>query len=244
MTTLKQMNADSNTQGGEEDNDDEADQQPETRESEDNLRETDEDDMPRTQSQKWTVDKRIKMKKAGFYDRHPLSDPILKGFSDYLKNHCRLERYQQNVEDVRKRRVTLNFAKRIEKARLFFKKLQDIGLCNQTVTNYLKHVRRFVHYLLFATSLIRQNKRLYKQMKYFKNVTADIQKTFSKGVAKEVVSKRYLELQKSDKTPQQCREILNVAKPVFLKAIKKVERGSQNIEYRLEILYYLEALLY
>ncbi|XP_077152790.1 uncharacterized protein LOC143816390 isoform X2 [Ranitomeya variabilis] len=240
---------DSNSESGEEDND-EADQQPETRESRENPSETDEDDGLRIQSQKWTIDKRIKMKEAGFYNRHPLSDPIMKGFSDYLKNHCRLERYKQNVEDVarflyfmNKRRVSLNFANRIEKARLFFKKLQDIGLCNQTVTNYLKHVRRFVHYLLFATSLIQQNKRLYKQMKYFKNVTADIQKTFSKGVAKEVVGKRYLELQKSDKTPQQCREILNVAKPVFLKAIKKVKRGSQNTDYQLEILYYLEALL-
>ncbi|XP_073525151.1 uncharacterized protein [Phyllobates terribilis] len=229
--------------------DSEADQQPETREREENTSQTDED-RPRFPSQNWRAEKRIKMKDAGFYDRHSLSHPILKGFSSYLQNHWKLDRYKQNVEDVSRflyfinnRRVSLNFATEIEKTRLFFKDLQDLGLCNQTVTNYLKHVRRFVHYLLFATGLKNENENLFKAMKYFRNVTADIQKTLSKGIAKEVVGKRYLELHKLDKTPQQCREILTVAKPAFLQAIEDVHRGSQNEVHQLEILYYLEALI-
>ncbi|XP_073522749.1 uncharacterized protein [Phyllobates terribilis] len=229
--------------------DNEADQQPETREREENTSQTDED-RPRFPSQNWRAEKRIKMKDAGFYDRHSLSHTILKGFSSYLQNHCKLERYKQNVEDVSRflyfinnRRVSLNFATEIGKTRLFFKYLQDLGLCNQTVTNYLKHVRRLVHCLLFATGLKNLNEKLFKAMKYFRNVTADIQKTLSKEIAKEVVGKRYLELHKLDKTPQQCREILTVAKPAFLQAIEDVQGGSRNEVHQLEILYYLEALI-
>ncbi|XP_075181819.1 uncharacterized protein LOC142255105 [Anomaloglossus baeobatrachus] len=241
--------ADSNSETSEEENDNEPNVEAETTEGEENSRNTDEHGE-RSSRIKWSVTSRIKMQEAGLYNRHPSSDPILQGFSDYLQNHCKLERYKQKVEDVSrflyfmdKRRVSLNFAKKIEKARSFFKKLKDIGLCNQTVSNYLKHVRRFVHYLLFATDVTWQNRKLYKIMKYFKNVIMDIQKTFSKGIAKEVVSKRYLELQRNDKTPEQCRALLNVAKPAFLQAIEDVQEGSRDQDAQLNILYYLEALI-
>ncbi|KAM4040822.1 uncharacterized protein ACNLHF_012092 [Anomaloglossus baeobatrachus] len=239
--------ADSNSETSEE-NDNEPNVEAETTEGE-NSRNTDEHGE-RSSRIKWSVTLRIKMQEAGLYNRHPSSDPILQGFSDYLQNHCKLESYKQKVENVSrflyfmdKRRVSLNFAKKIEKARSFFKKLKDIGLCNQTASNYLKHVRRFVHYLLSATDVTRQNRKLYKIMKYFKKVIMDIQKTFSKGIAKEVVSKRYLELQKTDKTPEQCRALLNVAKPAFLQAIEDVKEGSRDQEAQLNILYYLEALI-
>ncbi|XP_044129320.1 uncharacterized protein LOC122922696 [Bufo gargarizans] len=74
-------------------------------------------------------------------------------------------------------------------------------------------------------------------------VAEDIQKRLSKVISKEVVRKRYLTLKNNMKTPTECRKLLDVAKPCFLNAIKAAQERFIKTPSKLEIIYYLEALL-
>ncbi|KAM4038365.1 uncharacterized protein ACNLHF_016677 [Anomaloglossus baeobatrachus] len=94
-----------------------------------------------------------------------------------------------------------------------------------------KRTQRLVPYLLFQSC------------NFFMGVTEDIQKRLSKGVSREVVSKRYLALTTSMKTPAECRRLLVVAKPPFLKCIRATQGKSLNQDTKLQIIYYLQALL-
>ncbi|XP_056408790.1 uncharacterized protein LOC130348958 isoform X1 [Hyla sarda] len=215
----------------------------------------DTDDILDSQTQrilqtKWTVDTRKKMMAEGLYQRHSLDNPMLKGFASYLKDTLKVNNYKQEVEDVARflfymnpKTVNLQFVKDVEKANSFFTKLRDLNLANQTIFNYLKHVRRFMTYQLRSTNLFTKHPTLYKSCDFFHKVTEDIQKRLSKGISREVVSKRYQALTTTSKTPQECRRLLDVAKPSFIQCLKDVQGGNTDRTAYLEIIYYLEALL-
>ncbi|XP_071977061.1 uncharacterized protein [Engystomops pustulosus] len=242
---------DQRDQEGPGDDHDQRDQEPSRREEEES-----EDDLPmyshtqRHLQTNWTSDVRLRMKAAGLYRRHSLDHPILKGFASYLADTLNVTNYSQEVEDVSRflffmnpKAVNLEFVKDVQKANAFFTKLRELNLANQTVFNYLKHVRRFMTYQLRATNLFSEHPRLYKSCEFFKDVTEDIQKRLSKGISKEVVSKRYQALITTTKSPDDCRRLLSVAKPSFLQSIGAVQAGSCDMSSQLDIIYYLETLL-
>ncbi|KAM4048968.1 uncharacterized protein ACNLHF_026442 [Anomaloglossus baeobatrachus] len=198
----------------------------------------------------WTGDAKKKMKEAGLYRRHSLEDPMIKGFASYLQHTLGVTNYRQEVENVARflyymnpQRANLEFVKDIEKANFFFTKLRELSLANQTVFNYLKNIRRFMTYQMRGTNLSAQRPQLFQSCNFFMGVTEDIQKRLSKGVSREVVSKRYLALTTSMKTPAECRRLLVVAKPPFLKCIRATQGKSLNQDTKLQIIYYLQALL-
>ncbi|KAM4032637.1 uncharacterized protein ACNLHF_019843 isoform 2-T2 [Anomaloglossus baeobatrachus] len=106
-----------------------------------------------------------------------------------------------------------------------------------------KHHYRFMTYSVRATNLFERNCTLFKSCEFFMKVTEDIQKRLSKGISREVVGKRYLALTTSQRTPQECRKILDVAKQPFLKCVQAAKHGCLLQSTQLEILYYLQALL-
>ncbi|XP_077128584.1 uncharacterized protein LOC143790632 isoform X2 [Ranitomeya variabilis] len=199
---------------------------------------------------KWSTDVRKKMKTAGLYKRHSLTHPILQRFADYLQNTLRVQNYKQEVENVARflyfmdpEQVTLNFVLNIERANKFFNKLQDLKLASQTIFNYLKHLKRFIQHQLRATNLAHENRELYNAFKIFKGVTKTIQARLSRGISKEVVGKRYKALNTLTMTAAEAQKILDVAKPDFLKCLRKICAGSKVKEQQLQILNYLECLL-
>ncbi|KAM4048863.1 uncharacterized protein ACNLHF_015557 [Anomaloglossus baeobatrachus] len=198
----------------------------------------------------WTGDAKKKMKEAGLYRQHSLEDPMIKGFASYLQHTLGVTNYRQEVENVARflyymnpQRANLEFVKDIEKANFFFTKLRELSLENQTVFNYLKNIRRFMTYQMRGTNLSAQRLQLFQSCNFFMGVTEDIQKRLSKGVSREVVSKRYLALTTSMKTPAECRRLLVMAKPPFLKGIRATQGKSLNQDTKLQIIYYLQALL-
>ncbi|CAJ0931310.1 unnamed protein product [Ranitomeya imitator] len=139
--------------------------------------------------------------------------------------------------------VTLNFVLDIKKAVSFFNKLQALKLTSQTIFNYLKHLKRFIHHQLRATNLAHENRELYDAFKIFKGVTKDLQGKLSKGISKEVVGKRYKALNTLTMTAAEAQKILVVAKRDFCTCLSKISAGSKAKEHQLQILNYLECLL-
>ncbi|XP_077137154.1 uncharacterized protein LOC143796622 [Ranitomeya variabilis] len=210
--------------------------------------ETFDEETKRALLSKWSTDT---LKKAGLYKRHSTCEPILMGFSQYLQKSLMVTHYKQEVQDVARflyymnaQRASLDFVKDIKKANKFFNTLRDMKLANQTIFNYLKHVRRFLTYNLKSTNLFEDNATLFNSCKFFIEVTEDIQKRLSKGISREVVGKRYQALMSSTKTPRECQKVLDVARPSFLKCIQNVKHSKVSTKAtKLEILYYLEAIL-
>ncbi|XP_069598401.1 uncharacterized protein [Ranitomeya imitator] len=206
--------------------------------------ETFDEETQRALLSKWSTDTRKKMKKAGLYKRHSTREPILMGFSQYLQKSLMVTHYKQEVQDVARflyymnaQHASLDFVKDIEKANTFFNTLRDMKLANQTIFNYLKHVRRFLTYNLKSTNLFEDNATLFNSCKFFIEVTEDIQKRLSKGISREVVGKRYQALMSSTKTPRECQRVLHAAKPSFLKFIKNVKHSKVSTKAtKLEIL--------
>ncbi|XP_073539389.1 uncharacterized protein [Phyllobates terribilis] len=199
---------------------------------------------------KWTADTRKKMLAAGLYKRHSLQDPLLVGFTNYLLHTLGVRYFRQEVEDVARflfymnpKVVNLDFVKDVEKVNSFFTKLRDLNLANQTIFNYLKHVRRFMTYNVRASNLFEKKRALFRSCEFFMTVTEDIQKRLSKGISREVVSKRSLALTTSQSTPQECRKILDVAKQSFLKCLQAAKDGCVRQSTQLEVIYYLQALV-
>ncbi|XP_073537592.1 uncharacterized protein [Phyllobates terribilis] len=148
---------------------------------------------------KWTADTRKKMLAAGLYKRHSLQDPLLVGFANYLLHTLGVRHFRQEVEDVARflfymnpKVANLDFVKDVEKVNSFFTNLRDLNLANQTIFNYLKHVRRFMTYNVRASNLFEKNRALFRSCEFFRTVTEDIQKRLSKGISREVVSKSWV----------------------------------------------------
>ncbi|XP_073494308.1 uncharacterized protein [Phyllobates terribilis] len=146
---------------------------------------------------KWTADPRKMMLAAGLYKRHSLQDPLLVGCTNYLLHTLGVRHFRQEVEDVARflfymnpKVANLDFVKDVEKVNSFFTKLRDLNLANQTIFNYLKHVRRFMTYNVRAANLFEKKCALFRSCEFFMTVTEDIQKRLSKGISREVVSKR------------------------------------------------------
>lgn len=190
------------------------------------------------------------MKRAGLYRRHDVRCPTLAGFSTYLRLTLGVKRYRQEVENVARflyfvnpHSTDLTWVRDIEKVHAFFTRLRDQLLTEQTVLNYLKGVRRFLRYQMRATNLPVQRPRLFKECQHLCSVLDDLQKFLSKGASREVVRKRYLGLDKSSATPEQCRRLLEVAMPNFLASVRAATGGSLTRSDALEILYFLQAVL-
>ncbi|XP_073519472.1 uncharacterized protein [Phyllobates terribilis] len=98
-------------------------------------------------------------------------------------------------------------------------------------------------YNVRASNLFEKKRALFRSCEFFMTVTEDIQKRLSKGISREVVSKRYLALTTSQITPQECRKILDVAKQSFLKCLQAAKDGCLRQSSQLEVIHYLEALL-
>ncbi|CAJ0968534.1 unnamed protein product [Ranitomeya imitator] len=169
-------------------------------------------------------------------------------FADYLQKTLRVQSYKQEVENVTRFLYYMD-PEHTSRGLSFFNKLQDLKFTSQTIFNYLKHLKRFVHHQLRASNLAHENCDLYNSFKIFKGVTKDIQTRLSKGISKEVVGKRqvmsHYDLYKALNTPTtaaEAQKILDVAKPEFLTCIRKIRAGSK-AKKQLQILNYLECLL-
>ncbi|XP_075049795.1 uncharacterized protein LOC142109512 [Mixophyes fleayi] len=200
---------------------------------------------------KWSVVVRQKMQQAGMYGKHSLRTPMLSGFRDYLFETLGVIHNKQEVENVARYlyfmdpvNVSMDFVTNIEKTNLFFNKLRELGLCNQTIFNYLKNLRRFIGYKTTATNVAANDPPLFQACVHFLNVTNAIRKKLSKGVSKERVVKRFNTLTTDSLQPEDCRRLLEVAKPEFLNCIHRASTAKTlTVKHQLNILYYLEALL-
>ncbi|CAJ0968533.1 unnamed protein product [Ranitomeya imitator] len=200
---------------------------------------------------RWTVMTRVKMQQTGLYRRHSLNDPLVNKFATYLRDKCNLKRYKQIVEDVARflyyiypNSVSFLFLKDIGKVHDFFAALRDNGLSSQTRFNYLKNIRRYVNYIMYGSNRSWGNQDdMFKTMEFFLKVTNDIQVSLTKGISKEVVVRRYQDLRTIKQTPAECRQLLQTAKPFFLRSLKSIENGSMGKTDQMEVLHYLEALL-
>ncbi|XP_073472853.1 uncharacterized protein [Aquarana catesbeiana] len=130
--------------------------------------------LTRIQYTNWTSKTRLHMRKGGLYERHSLKAPILKEFATYLHETLEMENYKQEVEDVASflyfmnpKRVNLHFVKDIGK-------VNKRDLKNRTISDYLKHVRRFVTYQLKGTNLSVKDPELFLHCTFFMNITDDI----------------------------------------------------------------------
>ncbi|XP_075050608.1 uncharacterized protein LOC142134170 [Mixophyes fleayi] len=200
---------------------------------------------------KWSVVVRQKMQQAGMYAKHSLRTPMLSGFRDYLFETLGVIHNKQEVENVARYlyfmdpvNVSMDFVTNIEKTNLFFNKLRELGLCNQTIFNYLKNLRRFIGYKTTATNVAANDPPLFQACVHFLNVTNAIRKKLSKGISKERVVKRFNTLTTDSLQPEGCRRLLEVAKPEFLNCIHRASTAKTlTVKHQLNILYYLEALL-
>ncbi|XP_075049801.1 uncharacterized protein LOC142109521 [Mixophyes fleayi] len=123
-------------------------------------------------------------------------------------------------------------------------KLRELGLCNKTIFNYLRNLRRFIGYKTTATNVAANDPPLFQACVHFLNVTNAIWKKLSKGVSKERVVKRFNTLTTDSLQPEDCRRLLEVAKPEFLNCIHRASTAKTlTVKHQLNILYYLEALL-
>ncbi|PIO12403.1 hypothetical protein AB205_0182290 [Aquarana catesbeiana] len=136
------------------------------------------------------------MRKAGLYQRNSLNALMLKEFATYLHETLEIENYKQEVEDVARflyfmnpKRANLNFVKKFIYFTYVLNALKH-HLKNQTISGYMKHIRRFVRYQLKATNLSVQDPELFQHCTFFMNVTDDMLKRITKLASRENVGKR------------------------------------------------------
>lgn len=190
------------------------------------------------------------MKRAGLYKRHDVRCPTLVGFSTYLRVTLRVKRYRQEVENVARflffvnpNNTDLVWVRDVVKVHAFFTQLRDQLLTDQTILNYLKGVRRYLRYQMWATNLPLQRPRLFRSCQHICTVLEDLNRVLSRGVSRELVQKRYQGLKKASATPEQCRQLLWVAMPNFLDSVRAATAGNPTRADALEIIYYLQAVL-
>ncbi|CAB1338012.1 unnamed protein product [Coregonus sp. 'balchen'] len=189
---------------------------------------------PMTRS--WNKKLRKAMQSSGLYQKHPLDCDLLAGFGKYLRDDHNFPNFKQEVANVSRfllcidsTKPSLDFVHDLEKIRLFFTKLANIGQNKQTTANYMKNLKRFLRYNTTATNLIQTDRGLYEQCKHFQECLNDIQKSMSKQVSHDITGKRYTQM---------------VAKKDFLGVIRKaMSEESLDENEQLLILYYLESLL-
>ncbi|XP_056407571.1 uncharacterized protein LOC130301099 isoform X2 [Hyla sarda] len=200
---------------------------------------------------KWNHPLRKKMADAGMYKRHSVELEPLAGFQKFLSKTLRIVRYKQEVENVarflffaNKKKPALDFIYNIEKSYDYFDKLLEIGNTHQTVFNYLKNVKRFVSYLMNATSLVFRDKETYSAAGIYLSQLGIFQKRLRKGIAKECVMKKEKLLSEKVKRPDELALVLTNAEPAFKKAIQMAENSDTLLKKeKLIILYFLECII-
>ncbi|XP_041111404.1 uncharacterized protein LOC121318606 [Polyodon spathula] len=200
---------------------------------------------------RWDGKLRKIMKEHGLYEKHNTDSDLLSGFKKYLRDDLGIPHCKQEVDNVARflyfmdaQEPGLQFVRDIEKTRSFFTKLSHIGLKKQTVTNFLKNLKRFLRYIIYNTTLSSTDTLLYRDCRAFRSDLRDLQKSISKQVSEEITGKCYTQMSKSSQKPRDCLRVLRAARKDFLEAIAKATLNEELDIYRsLLILYYLQSLL-
>ncbi|XP_075185942.1 uncharacterized protein LOC142257691 [Anomaloglossus baeobatrachus] len=203
----------------------------------------------RERDTQWTIPSRTASRDAGLYKRHSVNHPMLREYAKYLKGTLQARSWKAEVSNIARflyyvnpRTVSLEYLRRPAKTNAFFTKLCSLPLTKATTLVMLKHVRRFTSYHMNATNLNISRPQLYRACEIFMSSTTDLQKILYKGTCREIVRKRYDALMRPTKTPEECRRLLEVAKPSFLARIRGIERRRVNTADS-EVTRYLQALL-
>ncbi|XP_073507196.1 uncharacterized protein [Phyllobates terribilis] len=143
-----------------------------------------------------------------------------------------------------KEKPSLKFIYDIEKTNDYFDKLLEIGNTHQTVFNYMKNVKRFIYYLMNATSLHHKDQETYGAAGMYLSQLGGFQKRLSKGISRENILKKENRLLDEMKRPDEMQSILIVAKTDFEKAINKADQDERLLDSdKLVILNYLECYI-
>ncbi|KAM4012140.1 uncharacterized protein ACNLHF_005260 [Anomaloglossus baeobatrachus] len=203
----------------------------------------------RERDTQWRIPSRTASRAAGLYKRHSANHPMLREYAQYLKGTLQTRGWKAEVSNIARflyyvnpRTVSLEYLRRPAKTNDFFTKLCSLPLTKATALVMLKHVRRFTSYHMNATNLSISRPQLYRACEIFMSSTTDLQKILYKGTCREIVCKRYDALMRPTKTPEECRRLLEVAKPSFLARIRGIERRRVNTADS-EVTRYLQALL-
>ncbi|XP_077136625.1 uncharacterized protein LOC143793494 isoform X2 [Ranitomeya variabilis] len=199
----------------------------------------------------WSNPLRLKMAETGMYMRHSLDLEPIAGFARYLSKTLQVVRYKQEVENVArflyfmdKEKPSLKFLYDIEKTNDYFCKLLEIGNTHQTVFNYMKNVKRFIRYLMNATSLPHKDQKTSGAAGTYLGRLGVFQKRLSQGISRENSLKKENHLLDGMKKPHEMQSILVVAKKDFERALNKAERYERLLDSdKLVILNYLECYI-
>ncbi|XP_049425575.1 uncharacterized protein LOC125884641 [Epinephelus fuscoguttatus] len=205
----------------------------------------------------WKVKKRALMAEKGLYRRHSTDHPLLRDFAIYLSKDLNNENYKQEVENVARvlfymdpAQPSLQFVRDREKTKEYIRQLSEAQLTKQTQVNYLKSLKRFLHYHTVSTNLLFNDPDLHSHAKHYMEFIGALQTQLSKGVSKEVVAKRERIIRGDMKTtPHDCWAVLRAAKTDFLAVMGKIFESASTSHVQLEtlerllVLYYLEAIV-
>ncbi|XP_030274546.1 uncharacterized protein LOC115582623 [Sparus aurata] len=196
---------------------------------------------------------RQKMSEKGLYNKHDVSDPLLKNFAEYLQKELFNQSFKQEVENVARylyyadsKAPSLQFVNDREKLREYLRALSEAKLKKQTQQNYLKSLKRFLNYHTVSTNLRKMDKVLHKECTEFIEYIGSLQREISKHVGKEITQKRHNMLIEEDQlTTKECWAVLDAAKKDFLDVMENLSESSDPLESDQSILlvYYLEALV-
>ncbi|XP_069042328.1 uncharacterized protein [Lepisosteus oculatus] len=194
---------------------------------------------------------RKRVARAGLYRKHNLDVPLLAGFKQYLIQDLGVVNCSQEIHNVSRflffmdpSKASLMFVKDIPKTRNFFYQLRMTGLSHQTIANYIKNINRFLCYILNATNLRQEDPSLANIIIIFQSILKDIQQKKSKDVSKEVIRKRYRQLQTPGPSASDCWKVLRAAKRDVERILKKTHTSEDiTMPEQLLVLYYLQAIL-
>ncbi|KAF0022190.1 hypothetical protein F2P81_025556 [Scophthalmus maximus] len=148
---------------------------------------------------------------------------------------------------VNPERPSLQFVNNREKLRQYLRDLSEAKLKKQTQQNYLKSLKRFLHFHTVQTNLRHEDEALHTECKHFIDFIGSLQKVTSKLVGKEITQKRHDTLiEKHQLTPHDCRTVLEAAKQDFLAIMGKLSDGCSDTLEPAEsifVVYYLEAII-
>ncbi|XP_072563445.1 uncharacterized protein [Paramormyrops kingsleyae] len=207
----------------------------------------------RERPSKCTTSVRAAMEKRGLYQKHSTNHPLLRAFGAYLKTDLINGNYKQEVENVARflfyidpSRPSLDFVRKHEDTRKYFKELSDVGLSKQTIQNYMKSLKRFIKFHTRSTDLCSEDSQLHQMCNNFIDFVASLQAALSKQVSEEATKKRYESFTRESPKPPQCLAVLRAARGDFLAIMGKLlEPGYKTIscQQKQMVLYYLQALL-
>ncbi|XP_060756673.1 uncharacterized protein LOC132867684 [Neoarius graeffei] len=194
------------------------------------------------------------MLEMGLYQKHSLDHPLLKDFAKHLELDLNYVHYKQEAENVSRylyyvnpKTPSLQFVNDREKLRQYLRHLSDAKLKKQTQQNYLKSLKRFLHYHTTLTNLSDDDVALHTECMHFMDFIDSLKKATSKLVSKEITQKRHdMLIEKDQLTPHECWAVLEAAKQDFLAIMDKLSDScSSPLEHAesIFVVYYLEAVV-